>query len=366
MKIPVYGQNAQNNQPSENMAIILYPMLFLLGLWGCLAIYNSTCYSEQPFHFAGRQFVWLLIGMLLLFLSSKIPFILYKEGIFAIAAISYIPLIAVLAWGTQVNGMNGWFSWNGIFFQPSEFAKAPFLLLLCCVNARIEDEFRRFIALLGVTVLWMIPVALQPDMGTCLVYFCGFFLVYWIGGGRIKYFFFSLAALLPILIFFIMRNPYIFSRFQGFLDPLADPLGKGWHVMQFRYTLARGGFWGASWGKAVWANSYLPLAHSDSAFASLTESVGFAGAFPVIAGIMIICLVACRMADRQTDKLRRTFIFCVPALFALQSLIHISVNLTILPTTGITLPILSYGGSSLVSTMIAFGIFLSAASRKDY
>lgn len=362
MRIPVYKHS---DAPSGDMAIILYPMLFLLGLWGCLSIYNSACYSEQPFHFAGRQFVWLIVGMLFLFLSSRISFFLYREGAIIIAVLFYLPLIAVLAWGTQINGMNGWFSWNGIFFQPSEFAKAPFLLLLCCIDAKIENEFKRFMVLLGITILWIIPVALQPDMGTSLVYFSAFLLVYWIGGGRIRYFFFSLLALLPIFVFFVMRNPYIFSRFQGFLDPMADPLGKGWHIMQFRYTLARGGFWGASWGKAIWANSYLPLAHSDSAFASLTESVGFAGAFPVIAGIMVICLAACRVADKQNDKLRRTFIFCVPALFALQSLIHISVNVTILPTTGITLPILSYGGSSLVSTMIAFGIFLSA-SRKDY
>ena len=361
---------AMNETRSEasvgDLAIILYPMLFLLGLWGCLAIYNSTCYSEQPFHFAGRQFLWLMVGMLFLFLSSKLSFGFYKEAVFIIAILFYLPLIAVLAWGTQINGMNGWFSWDGIFFQPSEFAKAPFLLLLCWINSRVENEFKRFIALLGITAVWTIPVALQPDMGTSLVYFSAFLLVYWIGGGRIKYLFFSLVALVPVLVFFVIKNPYIFSRFYGFMDPMADPLGNGWHVMQFRYTLARGGFWGASWGKAVWANSYLPLAHSDSAFASLSESVGFAGAFPVIVGIMIICLAACRVADKARDNLRRTFIFCIPALFALQSLIHMSVNVTILPTTGITLPILSYGGSSLVSTMIAFGIFLSAASRKDY
>ena len=341
-------------------------MLFLLGLWGCLAIYNATFYSDAPFYFVGRQFAWLMAGMFCLYVASQIPFGLYRDMIWPLAVFAYIPLISVLFFGIAVNGMRGWFSAGSVFIQPSEFAKAPFIMLLCWLNSRIENDFKRFIAMLAMTFVWVIPVALEPDLGTAFVFLTGFLIVYWVGGGRILYLGISLMAVVPAAAFFIYRNKYVVARVTGFLNPADDPLGSGWHVMQFQYTLARGGFWGASWGKALWANSYLPLSHSDSAFASLVESVGFIGSFPVIVGLLGIAGIAYFLAAQKEDNLKKTLIFSLGALFVTQALIHISVNVTLVPPTGITLPILSYGGSSLVSTMIAFGVLLSAANDRNY
>jgi cell division protein FtsW (lipid II flippase) len=239
-------------------------------------------------------------------------------------------------------------------------------MLMCFLAGRGGGESRRFILMLILCIVWIVPILLQPDMGTALIYMVAFGIVYWCSGGKIRYLFYSLPVACPFLFFFIYRHPYILSRFYGFWDPEGDFSGKGWHIMQFRYTLSRGGLAGAESGRALWANSYLPLAHSDSAFASLVESVGLIGSLPVVAGIMVLCYIAFRAACLGGDAMRGNLIFSIAAVFAFQSLVHIGVNVTLLPPTGITLPILSYGGSSLVSTMVAFGIMLSAARGNNY
>jgi cell division protein FtsW len=344
---------------------IIYILLFLLGLWGCLVIYNATFFKETPFYFVGRQFIWLMIGMFFLYASSHIPFDFYRDLVWPLAIATYIPLIAVLFLGVRVNGMCGWFSSGGVFIQPSEFAKAPYLLLLCYLNSRIENDLKRCAAMALAAFVWIVPIALEPDIGSVMIYLAGFFLVYWLGGGKIKYIIVSFIAAIPVCAFFVYKNQYILDRITGFWNPGGDPLGSGWHIMQFRFALSRGGFWGASLGKAIWANAYLPLSHSDSAFAAMAESVGFAGACPVILGAFIIALAAYFLARKKSDCFVRNIIMSLGGLFVVQALIHISVNVTLLPPTGITLPLISYGGSSLVSCMIAFGILLSAARSPE-
>ena len=130
--------------------------------------------------------------------------------------------------------------------------------------------------------------------------------------------------------------------------------------MQLRQTIARGGLWGESLGNAVWSHAYLPLSHSDSAFASMTESLGLAGALPVIIGFVLLVGIGCVLSAKAKDQGTAAFCFCLPCLVTLQAFVHISVNLGVFPPTGVTLPFFSYGGSSLVSTMLGFGMLISA------
>jgi cell division protein FtsW len=162
-----------------------------------------------------------------------------------------------------------------------------------------------------------------------------------------------------IAVFF--TKPYVLERILAFIDPLTDPTGAGWHILQFKYTLARGGLAGRDWGGAVWSNAYLPLSYSDSTFASLTESVGFMGAMPVIIGFCILAYLCYCLSLAVDGEGRRIFVFSVGMLVAAQAFLHMSVNVGLFPPTGITMPMFSYGGSSLVSTMFGFGMVLSAA-----
>lgn len=335
--------------------------MFLLGLWGCLAVYNATVYSSLPFNFAARQFLWLVISICCLYAASRIPFRIYYENAVLWAAPAYALLLLVLLCGASVNGMRGWFSWGNVSLQPSEIAKPFFVLLLCKTAMRGDGKMRHFLNLFVLTCLWIAPVALEPDWGTSLVYLAGFVLVYFSSGGSVL----MLAGSALVFALAVLRamagKAYMIKRLAGFIDPSGDPFGAGWHVLQFQYAIARGGFWGAGWGKSVWANSYLPLSYSDSSFAALAEAVGFAGSFPVIVFFASLGFAAYMLSGRVSDPARRLVISSLVLVIVFQAFLHISVNVGLIPPTGITLPMVSYGGSSLFSTMISAGIILSAA-----
>jgi cell division protein FtsW len=356
--------NSEHNGKSAGgitLPLLVHAVLFMLGLWGCLAIYNATVYSNAPFYLAGRQFIWLIAGLFAMHYASKVEFSLYRKYAPFLAVLIYIPLLLVLVFGIKINGMKGWFAFGSVFIQPSELAKPFFILALCWVCDRYSSASKKFLILFIVTALWILPVSFQPDFGTVLVYVFGMAAVYLIAGGSYMFMLVSVFAVIPAGLLIVIEKPYVLARITGFLNPLADPTGAGWHILQFQYTLARGGLFGASWGNCLWANSYLPLSYSDSAFAALTEAIGFIGVLPVIFGFTIFAYVGYRMASRTEENMRRIFICSMTSMVTFQAFVHISVNVGLMPPTGITLPMFSYGGSSLLSTMIGAGIILSAA-----
>lgn len=347
------------------LSMLIQGLVFMLGLWGCLAIYNATMFAVSPFYFVGRQLLWLVVGMGLMLFCSRIPFSAYRDNIELLTALFYIPLLAVLIFGVRINGMKGWFMLGNIFIQPSELAKGFFILSLCHFGGKFRPGIQRFLGMALITMFWVLPIALQPDFGTVLVYIAGFVIVYWLMNGSVWHLLLIPATVFSGLGLLVNFKPYILNRFLGYLNPDMDPLGFGWHIQQFQFTLARGGFWGMKWGKALWANSYLPLAHSDSVFASLAESLGFIGTFPVIFVMGVMVFAIFKLALKTETEFRKVYVLSIGLIFAVQALIHISVNVTLLPPTGITLPVLSYGGSSLLATMISFGIMLSAAGKHE-
>jgi cell division protein FtsW len=269
----------------------------------------------------------------------------------------------VLFLGIKVNGMRGWFDLGFAYFQPSELSKPIFILTLCAITKISKTDIKLFFNLTGITLLWCIPLALQPDFGTLIVYLAGFFIVYILAGGKFLYLLPGLALLIPTALYIYTSTPYITARIAGFLNPEKTITGAGWHILQFQYTMARGGFSGQSWGKSLWANSYLPLSYSDSAFASMVEAIGFIGTIPVILGFCILAYAGYRLSLHAKNDINKIFICAMPIVISIQAMIHISVNVTMFPATGITLPLFSYGGSSLISIMLSFGIILSATKK---
>jgi cell division protein FtsW len=358
-------RDTTDSRPVMPLELFVQILLLLLGLWGCMAIYASTSFSPAPFYFAGRQLLWLTIGLMVMFFSSRIPFDFYIDNAWRLTIIAYLPLIAVLMIGVKINGMRGWFAVGNSMIQPSEFGKVIYLLLLCSIASTTKGT-KRFGYMLLAAVMWMLPIALQPDFGTVLVYAAGFLIVYWLFGGKLRYILALPFIALPFIIYFCMKNPYLIRRFSGYMNPEGDPLGSGWHIRQFQFTIARGGLFGTGTGNAYWTNSYLPLPHSDSMFAGISESLGFIGSAPLLLVMLILVFIVYIIAVKvNNNKERKVFIMATGMLFAFQFMLHVSVNVTMLPPTGITLPILSYGGSSMMATMLAFGLLLSAASERE-
>tara|TARA_B100000609_G_C17188265_1_gene420960 strand:- start:402 stop:1535 length:1134 start_codon:yes stop_codon:yes gene_type:complete len=351
--------------PLFSISMLISIVIFLLGLWGCLAIYSATSFSDSPFYYAGRQLLWLGLGMTVMLTIVRIPVEFFKKYLWMLVVAAYVPLLAVLVFGVRINGMKGWYSIGPLLFQPSEFAKTFFILMLCRIATDMPRGFKRFLVMFGVTLLWTLPIMLEPDFGTAAIYFLGFLAIYWLVGEKLRYLLIPLPFGLAGLVLACYQMPYLLQRFKGFWDPGADPLGSGWHIRQFQFTLARGGFTGSGAGRTIWSNSYLPLAHSDSVFATMAESVGLAGSLPIIVVFLILAYLFYKLSIKCSDKFEKLFVMAVGIFFVVQAFVHISVNVTLLPPTGLTLPLLSYGGSSVISIMVAAGIALGIGGRRE-
>jgi cell division protein FtsW len=331
-----------------------------VSLWGCWAIYNASRTGYSGRHFAARQGLWVALGTAALLTCANLPEYLYRRWLPWLCLAAYLPLLLVLGLGIRINGMRGWFAWHGYFLQPSELAKPVYVLSLAWLLDRTATErrawVRGFLPVVLLVGLWGLPIALQPDFGSLLVYLLTFLLVYWGFGGRLRHLLASGLAVMPALAFVLWHYPYVLRRILAFMNPDQAAQSSGWHLVQFRRTLASGGLFGRAWEDGLWSNAYLPLGYSDSVFASTAEKVGFFGTLPLLILILALAFYGHYHACRATDRFRAATIFGITGMLVLQAFVHLSVNLGLMPPTGITLPLISYGGSSLISSMMAFGI----------
>ncbi|MBO4632973.1 MAG: FtsW/RodA/SpoVE family cell cycle protein [Lentisphaeria bacterium] len=339
-------------------------LLIVAGLLGCLAIYSSRAFADESHLFVFRQILWLAPGIVIFLFAAAIPFRFYRKAAFWLQLAALAALAGVLFHGTVINGMRGWFDLGICNLQPSEFAKSFFLLYLCVkCGPRKELTAGFWMQLLMMAILTGGLVMAEPDYGGTMVFFLIFLLVSVLNGAKLHYLMTAGGVMFLGTLFFLLSNDYAMFRIVGFLNPES---AGGWHIRQFQYTLAHGGWTGSDWGNALWSGSFLPLPHTDSLFASIVESTGFLGGLLVIGGFLAMSIAFCSLSwkVRGDNHDRRCFIFSAGALYLMQALIHISVNCVLIPPTGVTLPILSYGGSSLLSVLLTFGIAFSAA-RSD-
>lgn len=340
-------------------------LLIAAGLLGCLAIYSSRAFGDEPKLFVLRQLQWLFPGVLFFLVSALVPFRIYRKLSPFLMAGGIAVLILVLVFGHTVNGMRGWLKIGDFNLQPSELVKTFFLLFLC-VRCGPQEKLtigqQLFIFLIA-AVTWSLVMA-EPDYGATVILFLIFLLVAVLSGAKLHYLLIAGLTMFTATLYFLLVNDYAMRRIIGFLNPDG---ANAWHIRQFQYTMAHGGWTGSDWGNALWSGSFLPLPHTDSLFASIVESTGFIGGLLVMIGFLTMAGVFCAFSwnVRGSNNDRRFFIFSAGALYLIQALIHISVNCVLIPPTGITLPFLSYGGSSLLAVMLTFGIAFSAARHDN-
>ncbi len=341
-------------------------ILIIAGLLGCLSIYSARAFSEAPLYFALKQLVWLCIGLIVFLSVSLIPFSFYKKTASLFYFLSLVLLVLVLCFGVEINDMRGWFRlWGTVNVQPSEFAKVIFLLYLSVFASKGQElRMDRILMMFGVTFLSMLLLMLEPDFGGALIFFVAFIMVLTVCGARLTCLLAAFLFLLTCAVIFVAVNDYAMIRILGYLAPDGGYGVDAWHIKQFQYTMAHGGWTGSAWGNALWSSAFLPLPHTDSLFASIVESAGFVGGVIVIGGFFAMGAGFTAMSWKVKDNAGRIFVFSVGMMYLVQALIHISVNSVLLPPTGVTLPVLSYGGSSLLSIMFAFGIAFSAAREE--
>ena len=284
--------------------------------------------------------------------------------------IFYILIIFLLIWvafyGIKVSGSQRWMNLYFIVLQPSELMKIAIILCLAKYYHRLKiDNVNSFTSIIIVLTIILIPVMLvvsQPDLGTSILIALSGLIILWLGGVRIKYFFYSFFTFLITLPFIIsFLKPYQKLRILTFLDPDRDPLGAGYQIIQSKIAIGSGGLEGKGFLKGTQSYlDFLPEKHTDFIFTLFSEEFGFLGSIVLLIIYSIIIIRIIRIGTISRSNFAKLFCFGYAFAIFIYIVVNLSMVLGLVPIVGSPLPIMSYGGSSMLATMIGFGIVLSA------
>lgn len=347
----------------------LFASLVGLILFGLVMVYSASAMiavkeGSNPYFYVLKQSVWVGIGFLAMLFAMHFDYHRYNNRmiVYGLLAFTIILLFAVFAF-PKINGAHRWIKFAGFSAQPSELAKVALLLFLAYyLEKRVgeEDSFvKTFVPCLFVTGLLGGLVLAEPDLGTALMLATACLVMCYAAGVKVMHLSLAVAPALVILAGALMLVPWRFARLVAFLDPWADPQDKGYQVVQSLMAVGSGGMYGLGFAQGKQKLYYLPFAHSDFIFAVVGEELGMFGALAVILVFAVLLWRGVRAALLAPDKFGMVLGLGIVTMVVVQALFNMSVVLSLLPTKGIPLPFISYGGSSLVPTMFAVGILLN-------
>jgi cell division protein FtsW len=331
---------------------------------GWLWFHNAAYYFE-------RQLIWLVLGLALLGLSAHVDYHRLRPVAWPLGVITVALLLLVLLphFGVEVNGARRWLRIGPLQMQPAELAKLAAVIFMAVWLERhrerlgsIENGVVPFLALLGLLTLLII---LERDLGTTLIVAAIMLSQFLIAGGR-KRDVLLLALIIALCVYvFIRMEPYRLHRLLAFFNPWADPLNTGFQAIQSVIALGSGGFFGVGLGQSIQKYQWLPFAHTDFIFAIIGEETGLIGTTAVLALFGLFTYRGYRVALKAPDAFGSVLATGVTTWIALQALVNIAAVTVTLPTTGIPLPFISYGGSSLAINLLAVGILINVATQGE-
>ena len=341
-----------------------------LILFGIVMIYSSSyIWAEYKFNdafkYVKQQGLFIIIGTFLMLLISKIDYKIYEKKAFPIFIACIILLILVLIPGIGKirNGSISWFGIGSFGIQPSEFAKLGLIMLtskyLSKSNKFIKDLTKGVFPILGVLFLVFGLIMLQPDFGTGMIIVVSIIAMLFVAGVNMK-FFFGLGAIGVIgIIVLILIAPYRVDRITSFINPWNDPLGTGFQIIQSLYAIGPGGLLGMGFLNSRQKHFYLPEPQTDFIFSIISEEFGILGIIIVASLFVFILYRGMRISLRCSDSFGKYLAFGMTFQILIQAVMNLMVVVGLIPVTGVTLPFLSYGGSSLLISMASIGILLN-------
>ena len=351
-------------QKVKKLDFILIFCIILLSAISLLVMY-STDGGEILYH-TKSHFIKLLTFFSLMMVISFFNIKLWHITSYFIYFVIILLLIWVSAYGIKVSGSQRWINLYFIVLQPSELMKIGIILCLAKYYHRLKIEnvnsFTTIIISLSIIIVPIILVLSQPDLGTSILIALSGLIVLWLGGVKMKYFFISLIGFLISLPFIIsFLKPYQKMRILTFLDPDRDPLGAGYQIIQSKIAIGSGGITGKGFLKGTQSYlEFLPEKHTDFIFTLFSEEFGFLGSIGLLLIYSIIIIRIIRIGAISRSNFSKLFCFGFAFAIFVYIVVNLSMVLGLLPIVGSPLPILSFGGSSLLATMIGFGIVLSA------
>lgn len=345
-----------------------------LTCFGVLMVYSaSSIMSARKYHdsfyFLKRQGGFALLGLLVLALSMRIDYHWWRRFSIPLLLLSTLLMAAVFipGVGRQAGGACRWIRLLGFSFQPSEVVKLALIFYLAHSATKKEDRLHEFkygyVPYMVVLLVLLSLMLAQRDLGGCatMVLVTGMMLL--VAGTRLRYLFFSAATVVPLVVFFIMQEDYRRKRIMAFLDPWKDPQNTGFQIIQSWIGFGVGGIKGQGLGEGMQKLFFLPEAHTDFIFSVVGEELGFVAVVIVITMFLGLVLLGLRVATHAEDGFGRLSAFGISLLFGLQAFANMAVVMGMVPNKGLALPLVSYGGTSLLCNLFALGVLLNISSH---
>lgn len=349
--------------------IIFVAVTVLLGI-GVVMVYSASAvkslatYGDSQY-FLKRQLLWALLGLFAMTVTMNIDYWhlrkLSKIGL--IGSLVLLVLVIIPGVGHEVNGAVRWLLIGPFQLQPSELMKMALVLYLADALAnskdRVKSFFRGLVPYLALIAVVFALIMKEPDLGTALVTAGTAVVVLFISGARLGHLLGLAGASLPVLLYLIFSEDYRRRRILSFLNPWADRLNTGYHIIQSLYAIGSGGIFGLGLGKSRQKFFYLPEQHTDFIFAILGEELGFIGCVIVLGLFFLFIWRGYRIAINAPDTFSSLLAAGLTTLIAIQALMNIAVVTASIPITGVPLPFISYGGSSLTFSLVGIGVLLN-------
>ena len=360
----------------KKLNYILLIAVILLSLFGLIMIFSSSYVwaeykFDDPYKYLKAQGLFLIIGFIIMIIVTNIPYTKYLNKANIIFGVCFLLLILVLipGIGTIRNGSRSWFGIGSFGIQPSEFMKLAMIIFTAKYltnNQRIiKDVKKGLLPILAIVFLVFGLIMLQPDFGTGVVLVMTIIVLLFVSGVKMNFFVkLGVLGLIGITILIIIA-PYRLERIISFINPWSDPLGSGFQIIQSMYAIGPGGLLGMGLGGSIQKHFYLPEPQTDFIFSIISEELGFMGILVVAILFITIIYQGLKIALNCTDHFGKYLAFGITFGLAFQTILNLMVVVGLIPVTGVTLPFLSYGGSSLLISMVNIGILLSISKHSN-
>ncbi len=348
--------------------LVLFITTVALLCIGIVMVYSaSSVKAYQQYHdsmfFLKRQLLWAVVGIVAMLTTMRIDYQIYRKWAWPILLGTVGLLVLVILIGADIRGSKAWINLGFLSIQPTEIAKLALVLFISAYFTRRQDQvgslWHGLLPPLGILGIVLALIMLQPDFGSVLAIAATAFIIFIAAGFRTWQLTLLALASVPVFVALAIAEPYRLRRLLAFLDPWKDPLDTGYQTIQSLMALGSGGLFGLGLGQSRQKFNYLPENHTDFIFAILGEELGLIGTLGILLLIFLFAWRGFKIAITAPDYFGSLVAVGVTSMIVFQALMNIGIISGVLPITGVTLPLVSYGGSSLAITLAGIGILLN-------
>lgn len=357
---------------TEFDGVVFYTTMLLVFI-GIIMVFSasfiqSSFKHHDSYHFLKKNVIYAIFGFVAMIVTSNIDYVFWKKNSKTIGIIAVILLVLVLTpLGIEANGAKRWLGVGGASIQPAEVAKFATIIITAKLIEKNYDNIKSFrkgiLPLLLVPSLFFALIIKQPNLSTAGTIILVTFVMLFVAGMNMKFVVAMIGTGFALFVALVIAAPYRLARVTSFLDPFQDPLGKGYQVIQSLYALGSGGLFGLGLGKSRQKYFYIPEPQNDFIFAIIGEELGLIGCIVIIMLFVILVYRCIRIALKTSNVFACMVVIGIGAQIGIQAALNIAVATSSMPATGVALPFISYGGTSLTIFMAAIGIVLNISKH---